>query len=66
MRKYYVSVHNMLTGKNKIQKRVRLKHKVIKNIIKQKRVFYTDALIQILFSVGYTSYNVSQHLSMFQ
>ena len=53
-------VRNMLMVKNKIKKRSRLTHETIKNIIKTKQVFYTDAVVQALFNMGYTSYNISQ------
>ena len=47
----------------KITKRPRLTHETIKHIIKQKQAFYTDAVIKILFNMGYTSYNISQRLN---
>ena len=48
---------------NKSQKRKRLTHEAIKNIIKRKQVFNTDAVIKILYNMGYTSYNISQRLN---
>ena len=47
----------------KAQRKPRLTHETIKKIIKTNQVFYTDAVIQILFSMGYTSYNISQRLN---
>ena len=52
---------SIVTEKNK--KRKRLTHEAIKNMIKRKQVFDTDAVIKMLFSMGYTSYNISQRLN---
>ena len=50
-------------NEKKIKKRPRLTHEMIKHIIKQKQVFYTDAVIKLLFDMGFTSYNISQRLN---
>ena len=47
----------------KTQRKPRLTHETIKKVIEKNQVFSTDAVIQILFSMGYTSYNISQRLN---
>ena len=54
---------SIVTEKNKSQKRKRLTHEAIKYIIKRKQVFNMDAVIKILYSMGYTSYNISQRVN---
>ena len=58
MRGYETEIARMASAVNekKIKKRPRLTHEVIKHIIKQKQVFHTDAVIKLLFNMGYTSY----------
>ena len=54
---------SVVIEKNKNQKRKRLTHEAVKNINKRKQIFNTDAVIKMLFSMGYTSSNISQRLN---
>ena len=54
------SVRNTANENNTIKKGPKLTHEKLKSIIKKKEIFDTDAAIQLLFDMGYTSHNISQ------
>ena len=49
--------------KNLMKKRPRLTHGMLKRVTKMNRACDTNAVIQILFKMGYTSYNITQRLN---
>ena len=58
-------LRSMASGKkNNIQTKQLLTHEAIKNIIKKEGIFYTDTVVQVLFSMSYrpTCYNTAQRL----
>ena len=57
------SVRNIAIENSTIKKIQKLTHEKLTNIIKKKKIFDTDAAIQLSFDMGYTSHNISQRLN---
>ena len=56
-------MRNIAIENSTIKKIPKLTREKLKNIIKKKQIFDSDAAIQLLFDMGYTSHNISQRLN---
>ena len=58
----FTTMATVQSEKNLMKKRPRLTHEMLKRVIKN-RACDRNAVIQILFKMGYTSYHIAQRLN---
>ena len=59
----FTTMTTVQSEKNLMKKRPRLTHEMLKRVIKKNHACDINAVIQILFKMGYTSYNIAQRLN---